>query len=354
LRLIGFTYIRNGIKYDYPFQECIRSLQGLCDSTTVVVGKSEDGTEAAVSEMGQLDIVPSVWDERLRKSGLILSQQTNLGIEAMRKAEQDRGSGDDVWVVHLQADEILHEREYEQIKKDIQTANDQGCDAVRSRYIHFWLKYDQIAYAKRWYAHEIRIFRLHSHAKSFGDAQGIGDVTKVFESNSHVFHYGHVRTAEAYTLKKRDFHRWWHSDEKMKRMAAQGDKSDRKEPTLKYFGTHPKVMHHRIKTQALTQTPRPPASVVVYDPDHLTENVFKNKLIGIRQKTIFDPKDLSNTPNVQCVLLGDLTFFQRLRLGFSLRSRVPKSMRSPLARPWEPEFFAAMRFSEREIPVQYP
>lgn len=44
MKVSGFTIIRNGQKFDYPFIESIQSMLNLCDEVIVAVGNSEDQT----------------------------------------------------------------------------------------------------------------------------------------------------------------------------------------------------------------------------------------------------------------------------------------------------------------------
>ena len=42
MKISGFTFVRNGMKYDYPFLESINSLLALCDE--VIVAERPQGT----------------------------------------------------------------------------------------------------------------------------------------------------------------------------------------------------------------------------------------------------------------------------------------------------------------------
>ena len=44
MKVSGFTFIRNAIKYDYPIVEAIKSILPICDEVIVAVGKSDDAT----------------------------------------------------------------------------------------------------------------------------------------------------------------------------------------------------------------------------------------------------------------------------------------------------------------------
>ena len=69
----GFTFCRNAVKYDYPVVESIKSALPLCDEFIVNVGRCEDGTLELIRSIRdpRIKIVESVWDESLRKDGLI-------------------------------------------------------------------------------------------------------------------------------------------------------------------------------------------------------------------------------------------------------------------------------------------
>ena len=68
MKISGFTIVRNGIKYFYPFTEAIKSVLPLCDEFIVNVGDSEDKTLEAVEAIDgdKIKILKSTWDMNLR------------------------------------------------------------------------------------------------------------------------------------------------------------------------------------------------------------------------------------------------------------------------------------------------
>ena len=102
MKVSGFTIIRNGIKYFYPFREAILSILPLCDELIVNVGDSEDKTYKAVKsiESDKIKIIRRTWDMTLRKGGRLLSVETNAALK------ECKGN----WGVYIQADEVLHEK----------------------------------------------------------------------------------------------------------------------------------------------------------------------------------------------------------------------------------------------------
>ena len=69
MRVSGFTFVRNVVKYDYPVVESIRSILPVVDEFIVNVGRCDDGTLELIRSIGdpKIKIVESVWDETLRK-----------------------------------------------------------------------------------------------------------------------------------------------------------------------------------------------------------------------------------------------------------------------------------------------
>lgn len=339
MNLFGFTILRNGVKYDYPFLESLRSLCGLCDEVYLALGKSEDGTEKLLAEFKNLVIIPTVWDEEMRKSGLILSVQTNIALEALR-AKHPNG-----WGIYLQADEVLHEGDFARIRADAAAAEKAGCDAISFRYLHFWQSYHQIAIDRRWYPQEIRAVRLNSEARSYGDAQSFERVKKRFESEAVIYHYGHVREPAAYEKKKADFGRWWHSDEELKRVLAKGARRDRLERTIPYFGPQPGFMKSKI---GQSFEPVAGKKILVFGrPENFA--AISEKVKGELEWTTSVSKILSAGPK-QTVLLEPLPIWASVLS--PLFSSIPAKMHSPQAREWSPEFRAMLRLSEKGIYVQ--
>jgi len=337
MKIYGFTLLRNGIKYDYPFLESLRSLCALCDTVYLALGKSEDGTEAKLAEFKNLKIIPTVWDEAMRKSGLILSIQTNIALEALR-ADHKEG-----WGIYLQADEVLSERDFATIRQDIQNAEASGCDSISFRYLHFWQSYHRIATDWRWYPQEVRAIRLNSAAKSAGDAQGFSDLQKKWESDAFVYHYGHVREASAYEKKKSDFGRWWHNDEELVKVLKKGAKRDRHETTISYLGPHPSFMKERLGADN-----RRREKVLVYG-DESKFLFLKDRVKAEIEWTTSLSRALGHD-STKLVVLEEPPFWTKLFPG--MRSKVPSKMSSPRARDFTPDFRAILRFSEKGISVQ--
>src|SRR6218665_432032 len=132
MRISGFTYVRNGFKYGYPFIPSIQSLLPLVDELIVVVGDSEDETREAIVQLHEpkIKIIDTVWDDELRENGKIFAQQANIGLEAIKDCD---------WVIHLQVDEVLHEGDHQAIQDMIRKADAHPeAEGLLFPFYHFW------------------------------------------------------------------------------------------------------------------------------------------------------------------------------------------------------------------------
>ena len=52
MKISGFTFIRNGNKFDFPYIESIKSILPLVDELVIAVGDSEDGRKEKGNDVG--------------------------------------------------------------------------------------------------------------------------------------------------------------------------------------------------------------------------------------------------------------------------------------------------------------
>jgi glycosyltransferase involved in cell wall biosynthesis len=243
VRISGATFIRNAIKYQFPVVESIKSLLPICDEVIVNVGKSEDATEELINSIKseKIKIIYSEWDTELREGGVVLSQQANIAID---NCSQD-------WIFYLQADEVIHENDYEKIYDSLKKNNDNlKIEALVCDFIHFYGSAWTYQDGRNWYKQEIRIIRNNGYIKSYGDAQGFrllnGKKPRARLANATVYHYGWARKPEIMRDKIINFDKLWHDDEYIAKKFAnfniENCYSDL--DNLKIFtGTHPRVVY---------------------------------------------------------------------------------------------------------------
>lgn len=247
MKVAGFTFIRNAVKYDYPIAEAIGSILPLCDEVFVAVGESEDDTLALVQGIcpEKIRIVRTVWDDSLRTGGRVLAMETDKAFAAIPEGYD--------WAFYIQGDEVLHEQYLPAVRSEMERwAHDPAVDGLLFRYEHFYGSYEYVGASTQWYRKEIRVVRRRKDIYSYKDAQGFrkGDNEKlrVREIPAAIYHYGWVKDPRAMQRKQETFNKLWHPDDVVERMVAKAQEFDYSQiDALRRFeGTHPAVMQARI------------------------------------------------------------------------------------------------------------
>jgi glycosyltransferase involved in cell wall biosynthesis len=245
MKVTGFTFIRNAVKFEYPIKEVIQSMLPLCDEVIVAVGNSDDGTLELVSSISpKVKIINTVWDDTLREGGRVLAVETDKAYNAI--------SEDSDWCIYMQGDEMLHEQDYEVLKSAmLKYKDDKQVDGLLLKYYHFYGSYDYIAAAPNWCRREVRVLRKDKAIYSYSDALGFrksnNEKLKVKPVDATVYHYGWVRPPKTMQEKLKTFHKMWHDDNWVQQHVPAGDFDYSQIDALnKFTGTHPKVMQERI------------------------------------------------------------------------------------------------------------
>lgn len=273
MKISGFTFIRNGLKLDYPFIEAITSILPICDELIVVVGNSEDETRQAILDLNEpkIKIIDTVWDENLREGGRILAQQTDIAMQHI--------TGD--WGFYIQGDEVIHEKYLATVKQAmLDNLDNPEVQGLLFKYKHFYGSYDYVGDSRKWYRREIRVVRNNIGVSSYRDAQGFridNKKLKVKLIDAEIFHYGWVRDPRAQQLKAESFHKLWHDDEWMEQNISKAEEADYNllESLAKFDGTHPQVLTERLKRMNWKFN---------YDPTLKKPQTFKEKLSNFIEK----------------------------------------------------------------------
>src|SRR5690349_20455678 len=98
MKITGFTIIRNAVMNDYPVVESISSILPVVDEMIVLVGDSQDETEALIRSIRSPKIVihNSVWDPALTEGGAVLAAETDKAFHLV--------APDSDWAFYIQAD----------------------------------------------------------------------------------------------------------------------------------------------------------------------------------------------------------------------------------------------------------
>ena len=245
--LSGITFIKNGLKLGYPIKESIKSIEPLCDEIIINVGydnpnlTQDDGTYEYLRDHfpeKKFVFLKSWWDPELTSKGLILSQQTNIALEAAKGK----------YCQYIQGDEAIHESDLKTIEDDLKKLeNHPSAKGLVYQYLHFYGNVNIIKQTRNCYRREIRLFK-NENVKSWLDAQGFRfqDDTKIpcLLTPARIFHYGWARKEQIMATKVKAIDKLYHGQEFEKpQFQYKGEWG------LKAFeGGHPAIMDEWIET----------------------------------------------------------------------------------------------------------
>jgi glycosyltransferase involved in cell wall biosynthesis len=247
MKVSGFTFVRNAVKYDYPILEAIQSILPVCDEVVVAVGDSDDDTLKLVQSLAspKVKIIHTTWDDSLREGGRVLAVETDKAFAAI--------SPDSDWAFYIQADEVLHEKYFDEVRSAmIRYKDDPAIDGLLFNYLHFYGSYDYIGESLNWYRREIRVVRNRRDIYSYKDAQGFrkkpNEKLRVKHIHATIHHYGWVKHPKSMQGKHLSFNKYWHDDQWMEQNIAKVEDYDysKIDALRKFDGTHPAVMQKRI------------------------------------------------------------------------------------------------------------
>ena len=203
---------RNADKLYYPIKESILSALPLVDEFVVAIGKSDedDRTLEIVKSIDsdKIKIILTEWNMNAFPNGTVHAEQTDLA--------KSHCSGD--WLLYLQADEVLHEQDHQEIKAACEKHQaDLKIEGFLFQYHHFWGDYDHVVLSHGWYNEEIRVIRNIPEIHSWQSAQSFRHIhnfdgksyrakegtrkLKVKKLSAAIYHYGWVRPPEIMTTK---------------------------------------------------------------------------------------------------------------------------------------------------------
>jgi hypothetical protein len=183
-----------------------------------------------------------------RNGGVVYAEETNKVLDSVNtKAD---------WILYIQADEVLHEKDYPNILEAAKKyRDDKKIKGLLFRYIHFYGTYDYVGSGRQWYNAEVRMIKNDKSIRSFKDAQGfrIGNTKiPVVKIDADIYHYGWVKSPKKMKQKIDTTIVFYNNDD-------EGIKKCREEITSfgfdnfgkleHYIGSHPNTMKDRIATK---------------------------------------------------------------------------------------------------------
>lgn len=255
------TYVSNAVNGEFYLGELVSSVYDLADEIVIVDGdKGYDNRQtmtliSALKEKFEDDrghnkiwAYYNPWEWKL---GYAMGR-------IQRSVALSHASSD--WVILLDADEVLHEKDFDKIKEAMQYGHENDVDVFSFRTLHFYRDYWHLKHGKNpsdsgnsWYNHRPKMFRnlqgifdMHDKNNNYSglitrdrrDCQEIASQTSI-----EVFHYGHVRTKEAYVHKTNLIENSYHPDwQNIDWETFEWDMRGTKD----FEGTHPQAMQKRI------------------------------------------------------------------------------------------------------------
>jgi glycosyltransferase involved in cell wall biosynthesis len=285
MKVSGFTFLRNGQKFGYPFVASIRSILSIVDEFVVALGPCDDDTERMLRDVGnsKIRIIPTQWNERLRPDysvkGFVYGQQKSIALFNC--------TGD--WAFYLEADEVVHEDDLPKIRAAMERyLADDRVEALAFDYLHFYGNANTYLWSPGWYRSEVRILRNTIPAWS-SESLFFNVVVdhkrsrqpRAAHTGAKIYHYGWVRSEEQMNLKSAAVLKYWQN-----RPDGAADYTQIDPATLKLFtGSHPKVIQAWLpKAEGIFRA----------DPNHrLTAREKKHRRLLWLEKTLglrFDKK----------------------------------------------------------------
>lgn len=276
MKISCFSFIRDGVRLGYPFEESIRSALPLCDEFVVAVGASDDGTWERLQAMHEpkVRLLPTQWNEQCRSHGFVYAQQKMIA--------QYNCTGD--WAFYLEGDEVLHERDIERLRRAMEHyLDDQEVEALAFDYFHFYGDARHLHVSSQAYRRAARVIRnrLRSIAPDGLYWAVIRDRTwhggrnkrrtrypRAAALNIPIYHYGNARDPRFLKIKAATGNQYWAKD------VFYGTYGDIDPEQIGSFeGSHPAVMEAWLRTHA--------SPGFEFNPQHrLTRRERKHRLLA--------------------------------------------------------------------------
>jgi hypothetical protein len=213
MKVTGFTFIRNAVKFDYPVVEAIKSILPVCNDFVVAVGNSDDNTLELIQSIDKQKIkaIETLWDDspKIKNGGMVYALETDKAFQAVPE--------DSDWAFYIQGDEVIHEKYLDNIYALMERyKDDKQVDGLLFNYLHFYGSYNYVGISPKWYNHEIRVIKNDKSIYSFRDAQGFrkrnNQKLNVKPVEAFVYHYGWVKEPRTMMDKIKNSYAYYHKE----------------------------------------------------------------------------------------------------------------------------------------------
>lgn len=193
--LSGAVCIRNGDELDFCWREAVKSLLPICDEVVICDGESNDGTQQAIRE----------WMRKEPKINLCVypwpkpKGDPDFWVDWLNYARQHARCA---WHFQLDADEILHEKCYREIRKFVKAGQVRSARVTRW---NFWRdNHHTIPDGQCCGKHVVRLAPANLWMASDGAHPKGAEVSNMaVDTGIEIFHYGFIRKPQAFFQKER-------------------------------------------------------------------------------------------------------------------------------------------------------
>lgn len=197
MTLGGLVCIRNGFRLDYCWRESVKSLLPVCDRVLICDSDSNDGTRQWIDDWAKIEpkivIANYPWTDPKGDTEWY-PDWINFGRQHVPTD----------WFIHLDADELLHEQEYEEIRKQV------GSVLFLHRF-NFWRDAKHLIPEGKCCG--TRVLRMAGTTMPIPSDYPYkhSAPTEALAKDSHinVYHYGFLRYREQFFLKAKEVQRIW-------------------------------------------------------------------------------------------------------------------------------------------------
>lgn len=253
-KISAFSFLRNAVIYDLPFIESVKSVLPVVDEFVIALATSTDDTLKQLQALStsKIKIIQTDWKINDFYKNTEYARQTDIA--------KAHCTGD--WLLYVQGDEVYHEDDLPRLLEAVYSAQSvPKADGLLVKFLHFWGDYEHVHKSHAWYKQEIRVIRNLPQIHSWRDAQSFRFYTsspqsaedylnkkttrklRVLETEVRVFHYGHVKRLKDQCKKVNDASASHRGTQISSRNYTYGRIAD----VPRFEGTHPSVMHSRIK-----------------------------------------------------------------------------------------------------------
>lgn len=214
MKISGVMPLRNAVKLGYPFELAIKSLRPLCDEVVILVDPmSEDDTFERVKRVlaDRVHIVLSVWDMNNHRG------HTNCEISVQTAKVIEHVSGD--WIMSLQADEVLHERDAEGLREEVELAERNGVTGIELQRLYFYGSLSKIR--ADWTQWLLRLFKRGCWKPDVDGAMRfdpVGEQCRV-RALAAIYHYSRVGDPQVIAERVRNLDGFFHEPQKVEQGA---------------------------------------------------------------------------------------------------------------------------------------